>query len=458
MSADWVLHSRRVVTPRGTTHVGLAIAGGKIARVLTPDQIPSDCPLVDVGDSVVSPGLVDTHVHVNEPGRTEWEGFETATRAAAAGGITTIVDMPLNSHPVTTTADALRAKVRAAAGQLWVDCGFWGGLVPSNAESLDSLVDAGVAGVKAFLIHSGIDDFPMAPEDELRKGMPILARAGLPLLVHAEIATSDTPSSSMGDPRRYSTYLASRPSQMEVEAVSRMVRLCREFRCPVHVVHLSAAEALEDASRARKEGLPLSLETCPHYLTLAAEEIPDGRTEFKCAPPIREKSNREALWQGLAEGTIDAIVSDHSPCAPALKLPQAGDFVKAWGGVSSLQFGLSLTWTEAQKRGFGLEHLTKWMSEATARLAGFEKLKGIIAPGYDADLVVWKPEAKFTLTPEIIHHRHAVTPYLGRSLQGLVEMTYLRGRKVYERGTFLGPPSGRPLLREPHRVWGAPLG
>jgi len=224
------------------------------------------------------------------------------------------------------------------------------------------------------------------------------------------------------------------------------------------VVHLSAAEALEDASRARKEGLPLSLETCPHYLTLAAEEIPDGRTEFKCAPPIREKSNREALWQGLAEGTIDAIVSDHSPCAPALKLPQAGDFVKAWGGVSSLQFGLSLIWTEAQKRGFGLEHLTKWMSAAPARLAGFEKLKGIIAPGYDADLVVWKPEAKFTLTPEIIHHRHAVTPYLGRSLQGLVEMTYLRGRKVYERGTFLGPPSGRPLLREPHRVWGAPLG
>jgi len=312
--------------------------------------------------------------------------------------------------------------------------------------------------VKAFLIHSGIDDFPMATEDELRKGMPILARAGLPLLVHAEIETSDTASNSVGDPRRYSTYLASRPSQMEVEAVSRMVRLCREFRCPVHVVHLSAAEALQDASRARKEGLPVSLETCPHYLTLAAEDIPDGRTEFKCAPPIREKSNREALWQGLREGTIDAIVSDHSPCAPALKLPQAGDFVKAWGGVSSLQFGLSLIWTEAQKRGFGLEHLTKWMSAAPARLAGFEKLKGIIAPGYDADLVVWNPEAQFTLTPEMIHHRHAVTPYLGRSLRGLVEMTYLRGRKVYERGTFLGPPSGRPLLREPHRVWGAPLG
>jgi allantoinase len=450
MSVDWILRSRRVVTPRGTIDAGLAIEAGKIASVLAPDRIPPSRSLVDVGAAVVAPGLVDTHVHVNEPGRTEWEGFETATRAAAAGGITTIVDMPLNSRPVTTTAAALEAKMHAATGRLWVDCGFWGGLIPSNAESLDTLIDAGVAGLKAFLIHSGIDDFPMATEKDLRRGMPILGRSQLPLLVHAEVATSGA-ASSIGDPRRYATYLASRPPSMEVEAVHRMVRLCRELACPVHVVHLSSAEALEPASQARREGLPFSLETCPHYLILAAEEVPDGRTEFKCAPPIREKSNQERLWQALANGTIDSVVSDHSPCAPELKLPQAGDFVKAWGGVSSLQFGLPLIWTEARRRGFRFEHLSSWMSAAPAKLAGFEKRKGMIAPGYDADLVVWNPEAEFTLAPEMIHHRHSVTPYLGRSLQGVVEMTFVRGRKVYERGTFFGPPFGQPLLRQTNR-------
>ncbi len=446
MSAEWVLRSRRVVTARGTIDAGLVIEGERFSRVLTRDQIPAGCSLVDVGNAVVSPGLVDTHVHVNEPGRTEWEGFETATRAAAAGGITTIVDMPLNSHPVTTTANALQTKMQAAKGRLWADCCFWGGLVPANSDSLDALIDAGVAGVKAFMIHSGIDDFPMATEEDLRRGMPILAERQLPLLVHAEIARGDADGST-GDPRRYATYLASRPPEMEVEAVRRMVRLCRELRCPVHIVHLSAADALEHASRARSEGLPFSLETCPHYLILTAEEIPDGRTEFKCAPPIRDNSNRERLWQALADGTIDAIVSDHSPCSPALKLPESGDFVNAWGGVSSLQFTLPLIWTHARRRGFGLEHLSRWMSAAPAKLAGLAKRKGMIAPGYDADLVVWNPEAEFTLSREMIRHRHSVTPYLGCSLQGVVEMTFLRGRKVYERGAFLGSPSGQIVLR-----------
>jgi allantoinase len=444
---EWILRSRRVVTPQGNVDAGVAIRGEKIASVIAPDQIPPGCPVVDVGTSVVSPGLIDTHVHVNEPGRTDWEGFETATRAAAAGGITTIVDMPLNSHPVTTSAAALETKIHAATGKLWVDCGFWGGLVPSNAESLGSLLDAGVAGVKAFLIHSGIDDFPMSTEADLRRGMPILARRRLPLLVHAEIDLPENARGPAGEPRRYATYLESRPPQMEIEAVERMVRLCRELRCPVHVVHLSAAGALDATSRARSEGLAFSVETCPHYLTLSAEEIPEGRTEFKCAPPIREKSNQEKLWEGLADGRIDSVVSDHSPCLPALKLPEAGDFLKAWGGVSSLQFALSLVWTAARKRGFKLEQLSRWMSAAPARLAGFEGCKGSIAPGHDADLVVWNPEAQFTLSPEMIHHRHSVTPYLGSSLQGEVQMTFLRGRMIYDRGELLGAPTGRPLLR-----------
>jgi allantoinase len=311
----------------------------------------------------------------------------------------------LNSNPVTTTASALQIKTQAAKGRLFVDCGFWGGLIPGNAAGLDELLDAGVAGVKANDSLSGADS------------------------------------------RRYATYLASRPPAMEVEAVRRMVRLSRELKCPVHIVHLSAAAALEHASQARQEGLPFSLETCPHYLTLSAEEIGDGRTEFKCAPPIREKSNQERLWRGLREGIIDAVVSDHSPCSPALKLSETGDFLKAWGGVSSLQFGLSLIWTQAQRRGFGLEELARWMSAAPAKLAGLQGRKGSIAPGQDADLVVWNPEEEFTLSREMIQHRHRLTPYLGRKLRGVVKMTFLRGRKVYERGTVIGPPAGETLLR-----------
>ncbi len=444
-SADWFLRSRRVVTPEGTIDAAVAIAGEKIAAVLAPGRIPSSSPVVDVGTSVIAPGLVDTHVHVNEPGRTEWEGFDTATRAAAAGGITTIVDMPLNSSPVTTSVAALEEKLHAASGQLWVDCGFWGGLIPNNAESIDELLDAGVAGVKAFLVPSGIDDFPMATERDLRRAMPLIGRRRLPLLVHAEIELADQrpPPAS---PRRYLTYLASRPPRMEVEAVERMASLCGEFRCPVHVVHLSSAQALAPALRARAEGLPFSVETCPHYLSFCAEEIPDGRTDFKCAPPIREMGNQDRLWQALRDGSIDAVVSDHSPCAPALKLPEVGDFVKAWGGISSLQFGLPVVWTQAHRRGFGFELLARWMSAAPARLAGFENRKGAIAPGYDADLVVWNPEAEFAVSREMILHRHSVTPYLGRSLRGLVEMTILRGQKIYERGALLGGPSGQPML------------
>ena len=445
MRADRFLRSRRVVTPGGTIDAAVAIAGEKIAAVLGPERIPAGSQVVDVGTSVIAPGLVDTHVHVNEPGRTEWEGFHTATRAAAAGGITTIADMPLNSSPVTTSVAALEEKLHAVGGQLWVDCGFWGGLIPDNADSLGELLDAGVAGVKAFLVPSGIDDFPMATERDLRRAMPLISRRRLPLLVHAEIELRDErpPGAS---PRRYSTYLASRPPRMEVEAVERMARLCDEFHCPVHVVHLSSAQALAPALRARARGLPLSIETCPHYLTLCAEEIPDGRTDFKCAPPVREKANQDQLWQALRDGSIDAVVSDHSPCAPALKLPEVGDFVQAWGGISSLQFGLPLVWTQAHRRGFGFEQLTRWMSAAPAKLAGLENRKGAIASGYDADLVVWNPEVEFTVSREMILHRHSVTPYLGRALRGVVEMTILRGRTIYERGKLLGGPSGQPVL------------
>ncbi|EYF05670.1 allantoinase AllB [Chondromyces apiculatus] len=445
---DVVLKSRRVVLPDGVREAAVAIRGETIAAVLDPADIPPDARVIDVGDRVIMPGIVDTHAHINDPGRAEWEGFETATRACAAGGITTVVDMPLNSIPVTTTADALAQKLRAAEGRAFVDHGFWGGVVPGNDRDLEALVAAGALGFKAFLVHSGIDDFPMSTEADLRRAMPILAALKSPLLVHAEVegAVADALASDPRDPRSYATYLASRPPSWEVTAVRSMASLCREHGGPVHIVHLSAEGAIAEARAVRAEGLPFSIETCPHYLLLAAEEIPDGRTEYKCAPPIRERDNRERLWTALADGAIDLVVSDHSPCTPALKLPEEGDFMRAWGGIASLQLGLTLIWTEASRRGFGLRDMVRWMCEAPARLAGLAHRKGRIAPGFDADLVVWDPEANLTLDASRLHHRHPVTPYLGRSLLGQVQTTYLRGRPIYDAGEIKGTPRGEPLL------------
>ena len=438
--ADLALIGRRVVTPEGERAGAVLVRDGRIAAVVSTYAVPAGTPTEDLGDAVLLPGLVDSHVHVNEPGRTEWEGFETATRAAAAGGVTTLVDMPLNSSPVTTTRDALERKREAAAGHGLVDCAFWGGLVPGNAHAIGSLLDAGASGVKAFLCHSGIDDFPAAGEAELRAALPALAERGKPLLVHAELATDLSPPA--GDPRHYSTYLASRPPSWEREAVALLLRLCRELRAPIHVVHLSAASAARLVAEAHREGLPMTAETCPHYLALAAEDVEDGRTEFKCAPPVRERANRDALWDALADGTIGMVVSDHSPCPPLLKQPARGDFMAAWGGIASLQLALPVVWTEARRRGLELGRLVGWMAEAPARLAGLAASKGRIAPGFDADLVAFDPEATFEVEGAGIHHRHKLTPYLGRTLHGVVRKTWLRGRPVFSRSSFEGAPAG----------------
>lgn len=444
-ATDLYLRSRRVVTPEGERPATLHVRDGRIQEVLDPMALAPATPVEELGDLVVMPGVVDTHVHVNEPGRTEWEGFETATRAAAVGGITTLVDMPLNSMPVTTTLEAVETKAEAASGKGWIDYGFWGGVVPGNAPELEPMIEAGVMGFKAFLCHSGIDDFPNVTSDDLRLAMPILARRGVPLLVHAELAVHPAP--EKGDPRSYATYLASRPSSWEVAAVRQMIELCRSYGGPVHIVHLSAADALPDLAAAKREGLPITVETCPHYLVFAAEEIPDGATHFKCAPPIREAANRELLWQGLADGVIDFVACDHSPCTPDLKLMEEGDFMRAWGGVSSLQFSLPVVWTHAHERGLPLERVIHWLCGRTAAFAGLEGKKGAIARGHDADLVVWDPMAPFTLEPGMIQHRHKVTPYAGRTLLGRIEATYLRGMKIAEGGKVLGEPRGDRLSR-----------
>jgi allantoinase len=419
-------------------------ADGRIERI-DRDGV-SDGELLDVGSLVVSPGLVDCHVHVNEPGRTDWEGFTTATRAAAAGGVTTLVDMPLNCIPVTTTGAALETKRAACANQLAVDVGFWGGVIPGNAGDLPGLARAGALGCKAFLIHSGIDEFPNATEGDLRRAMPVLRDLGLPLLAHAELDIGLSPSDAVGNPRSYGTYLASRPRAWEDAAIRLLIALCRETGCAVHIVHLSSSSSLPALRAAKDEGLPITVETCPHYLCFEAEAIPDGATHFKCAPPIREHDNREALWRALGDGTIDLVISDHSPCTPALKLPERGDFQEAWGGIASLQLGLAAVWTEARSRGYGLAAIAAWMSGRPARLAGLSARKGRIAPGLDADFVVWDPDDQHVVAAAELQFRHKISPYVGRALAGRVHRTILRGAVVHDGVEPATTPRGVTLL------------
>ncbi len=440
-----VVRSRRVVTPEGIRPAAIHVRGERIERVADYDDVPPGARLDDVGELAVLPGIVDTHVHLNEPGRTEWEGFATATRAAAIGGVTTLVDMPLNSIPPTTTRGGLAAKRAAAQGQCSVDVGFWGGVVPGNASELAGLVTDGVRGFKCFLVDSGVEEFGWVGERELRPAMQILAGLGVPLLVHAELAgpiDAATAQLATSDPRRYATYLASRPPGAEEQAIALVTGLCRETRARTHIVHHSAATALGQLREARAQGLPLTAETCPHYLHFTAETIPDGATAFKCAPPIREAANREALWQALAEGVLDFVASDHSPCSPALKALEAGDFVAAWGGVSGLQLALPVIWTEASARGHTLVELVRWMCAGPARLAGLTGTKGVIAAGAHADLVIFDDAAQFTVTADALHHRHKVTPYAGETLRGAVEATYLRGTRVAERGRTIATDLG----------------
>jgi allantoinase len=447
---DLVVRGKRVVTPEGERAAAIQIRGGTVAAISAFDDFPAGAPLHDAGESVVMPGLVDTHVHINEPGRTDWEGFSTATRAAAAGGVTTLIEMPLNSIPATTTAAAYREKLAAAMGKLWVDVGFWGGVVPGKTAELRPLWEAGVFGFKCFLVPSGVEEFAHVTEADLRAGAPELTALGAPLLAHAELPgpiEAAAKNLSRANPKSYASWLASRPREAENEAIALLVRLCREFNVRTHIVHLSSSDAIQQLRQAKSDGLAMSAETCPHYLTFASEEIREGATEFKCAPPIRERENLEKLWAALGDGTIDLIATDHSPCPPAMKLPSEGDFIHAWGGIASLQLGLPAVWTEAAPRGYAVARLAAWLCSGPARLAGLARRKGAIAVGCDADLVIWNPNARFVVDPSQLHHRHKVTPYSGRGLMGTVETTILRGRKIYDRGEFCPSPIGRVLQR-----------
>jgi allantoinase len=442
---DLIIRGRRVVLPDTIAPRSVHIRDGRIVSLADYEQV-FDCVVIEADDdAIVMPGLVDTHVHINSPGRTEWEGFQTATRAAAAGGITTLIDMPLNSIPPTTTLAGFSTKLDAASGNCFVDTGFWGGVVPDNTRELAGMFAAGVVGFKCFLVPSGVDEFPHVTESDLREAMPELTRLGAMLIVHAELLCGVTGATADNG---YKTFLASRPKSAENEAVALMIRLSHEFDTRVHIVHLSSAEAVPLLRNAQTMGVNITAETCPHYLHFAAEEIPEGATEFKCCPPIRERENREALWEGLADGTIEMIVSDHSPCPGSMKLRESGDFMNAWGGIASLQLRLPIVWTEARRRGFTLREVCKWLCASPSKQVSLERRKGAIAPGFDADIVIWYPEREFKVDPEALHHRHKITPYEGEVLSGIVQKTFLRGRKIYDGGHFLEEPQGHMLLKQ----------
>ena len=429
-----IIKSRNVVISNEVKEAFVVIKNGSIAEVLYSMDYDVGDGLLDIGDKILMSGIIDPHVHINEPGRTEWEGFETATKAAISGGITTVVDMPLNSSPVTTAVNAFEQKLAAAQNQLYCNCGFWGGVVPGNEYQIEPLIQKGVLGFKAFLTHSGIDEFPNVTEEYLRKTMPIIAKHRLPLLVHCELSTNELKQSN---PRSYQQYLASRPKEWEDRAIALMIRLCEQYDCPVHIVHLSSASSIEPIKKAKDKGLPLTVETAQHYLYFSAEEIMDGRTEFKCAPPIREKENNEKLWRALQEGIIDFVATDHSPAPPQLKETATGDFTKAWGGIASLQFAFPILWTTAMQKGIPITEVSKWLSVNPSRLTGLATTKGKIAKGYDADLVVVNSRESFIVNERIILHKHKLTPYLHNQLYGVVEASFLKGEKVFDNASIL---------------------
>ena len=449
MHCTLLIKSNRILTPEGLVKGTICIIDDKIISCEEGDRSYSAEKIIDAGNNVVMPGIIDPHVHINEPGRTEWEGFDTGTKSAAAGGITTLIDMPLNSTPVTTSLKNLHLKIEAANKNSHVNCGFWGGVVPDNLNNLEEILQGGVFGLKTFLTHSGIDDFPETPPSKLREVLLLLKKYNRPLLVHCELSEEhDGVRHLKNNPGSYRAYLESRPKSWENKAIEAMINLCRETGAHVHIVHLSSAEALPLIKKAREEGLPLTVETAPHYLFFSSEEIKDKNTMLKCAPPIREKDNNEKLWDALKEGLIDFIATDHSPAPPHLKEIESGNFEKAWGGIAGLQFSLPAVWKASRSKNVSLQEFCKWMCENPAHFLKLDSSKGKIKEGFDADIVIWNPENNILIDKNHIYHRHKISPYAGLDLKGEVLQTIVNGKIVFEKNSFIHLNAGKILLKK----------
>ncbi|MFK8011744.1 MAG: allantoinase AllB [Marinicellaceae bacterium] len=440
------IYSTRVYINNKLSEAAVLIKDGIIEDIVSKQDIPETYQLTNYGELVIMPGLIDTHVHINEPGRTDWEGFNTATQAAAAGGITTVIDMPLNCIPVTTTLAAVHAKKKCLDDQIWVDIGFHGGVIPGNEKDLSEMIGVGIKSFKAFMIDSGVDEFPASDQMVLEKAMPILAQHNATLLVHAEIDNSEE-TFEVKDKSSYQEFLSSRPDSWEVDAIKLIIDLSEKYDCKVHIVHLSSAKAINLIKTAQAKKIKVTAETCPHYLTLSSETIPDGDGRFKCCPPIRDNENQDLLWKALEQDTISFIVSDHSPCTPALKRLEEENLWEAWGGISSLQFGLSLIWTAIQKRGYGFSELVEWMCERPARLVQLENIKGKICNGYQADFVIWNPEEQHTIDKKEILFKNKMSAYEQHKVLGVVKQTILAGEIIYDKNSenFTGKPQGKYL-------------
>ena len=444
MNQKKALYAKQVWVDGDLTEKTILIDGSQIVGVMDGRWDFAAYPVEEINKGIVMPGFLDVHVHINEPGRTKWEGFDSATKAAAAGGLTTLVEMPLNASPVTTSIENFNTKLQSTEGKLHVNCGFWGGIVPKNAGKLEDFLQSGILGIKAFLTHSGIDEFPNVTKKDLAKAMPILAKYNMPMLAHCELSEDHKGAELLKKrPKSYKAWLQSRPKSWENKAIEMMINLCRKYNCPTHIVHLASAEALNMLNQAKAERLKISVETCPHYVYFDAENIPNGDTRFKCAPPIREKENNHLLRQAIENGQIDLMASDHSPAPPSTKALKSGNLLKAWGGISSLQYLLPLTWTILKKQGLGLEKVVHLLSENPARLARLDDRKGKIAVGYDADLTVWNPDQSFVVKEEDILHRHKITPYLGERLFGKVFKTFVNGQLVFDGGSFVNLDKGK---------------
>lgn len=444
MKFDLVIRSQQVITDIGGRPAAVCVKAGKIVKIVGFSDVVQAAEDVTISGALI-PGLVDSHVHINEPGRTEWEGFESATKAAAAGGITTVIDMPLNSIPPTVNVESLAIKKAAATGKCSIDVGFWGGSIPGNVKDLEPLLKAGVFGFKCFLLHSGVDEFPASSLDDLSAALEVLAKNNALMIVHAEDSTAIERSTKPSS-RSYAEFLASRPKGAENVAIAQLIEEARRNHAKVHVLHLSSGDSLSLIRSAKADGVKITAETCPHYLSLTSEEIVDGATQYKCCPPIREQRNQDELWQGLEAGIIDQIVSDHSPCTEDLKIFDVGDFQRAWGGISSLQLGISIIWTQALARGITLWQITKWMAEKPAQLAGLAH-KGSIAVGMDADFAEFDTENEFRVEPAELFHKNQFTPYQGKFLKGKVKQTWLGGQLIYKDGVMLNSPQGKFLIR-----------